>query len=54
MSEYLTKKELGLKLKVSISTINRLIADGLPKFYVGGQVRFIMEDVESWLKERNK
>lgn len=46
----LTKNELAEELKISVVTINRLLAKGLPKVKVGGQVRFIYEDVEKWLK----
>lgn len=46
----LTKKNLAEKLQVSEATINRMLVDGMPKIKVRGQVRFIYEDVEKWLK----
>lgn len=46
----LTKKDLAERLQVSEVTINRMLADGMPKVRVRGQVRFIYDEVETWLK----
>lgn len=51
---YLTKKELSEKLKVSEMTIYRLMKNGMPVIYVGGQPRFNFEEVDKWLRERGK
>ena len=48
----LSKKELAQELNVSQMTINRLMAKGLPYIKVGKQVRFVLEEVIEWLKER--
>lgn len=48
----LTKKDLAEKLQVSEVTINRLLSEGLPKIKVRGQIRFVYEDVEAWLKSK--
>lgn len=50
----LTKKDLAEKLQVSVVTINRMLAEGMPKIKVRGQVRFIYEDIEKWLKAGNE
>lgn len=51
----LTKKELAECLKVSETTINRLIAKGLPNIKVGSQVRLNLDECLNWLKkQRNK
>lgn len=54
MVDLLNKKELAEKLKVSIVTINRLLAKGLPNIKVGTSVRFDYDEVINWLKERDK
>lgn len=50
----LTIKELADELKVSKSTINRLLAKGMPKIYVGGQLRFKFDEIETWLENNSK
>lgn len=50
----LTKKELAEKLKVSEITVDRMIANGLPKIKVGRQNRFIYEDVLEYFKNNTK
>lgn len=48
----LTKKELSDWLKISIPTIDRWMAKGLPYTKVGKIVRFEKEDVEKWMKDQ--
>ncbi len=48
----LDKKDLAKELKVSIPTIDRLIAKGMPKIKVGKAVRFEYPEVVAWLKSR--
>ena len=45
--------ELLTMLKVSRSTIYRLMAQGMPAFKVGGSYRFPREQVLSWLENAN-
>ena len=52
--QYLSTKELMALLGISRSTIYRLLDVGLPCLKVGGQNRFLLEDVIKWLKERKK
>lgn len=47
----LNKEQLSEKLGVSVTTVNRLMAKGMPKIKVGKSVRFEYNDVVSWLKE---
>ena len=48
----LTKKELAEKLSVSVYTVDRLIAKGMPRVKVGSCVRFEYEEVVKWLKSQ--
>jgi excisionase family DNA binding protein len=52
--QFLSTKELMALLRVSRSTISRLLEEGLPCLKVGGQNRFLKEEVIEWLKEREK
>lgn len=54
MQCFVGKKELAELLKVSQTTINRLLIKGLPHIKVGGQVRFEFSEVLLWIKERGK
>lgn len=47
----LTKKELATHYKVSESTVNRMLKQGLPHKRFGNQVRFDLEEVEKWLEK---
>lgn len=49
----LTKKEMAEFLKVSEVTLNRMLADGMPRLKVRGSVRFIKEDIIEWLRKEN-
>jgi excisionase family DNA binding protein len=46
----LTKKELSEHFKVSESTINRLLNQGMPYTRIGNQVRFDLDEVKEWLE----
>ena len=48
----ITKKELSKELNVSLPTINRLMDKGMPYLKIGKAVRFELEDVKNWLKEK--
>lgn len=48
----LTKQEVMEWLKVSLTTIDRLMKQGMPYTKIGKAVRFEKEDVEKWLKEQ--
>jgi excisionase family DNA binding protein len=54
LEQYLSTKELMAVLRVSRSTISRLLEEGLPCLKVGHQNRFPKEEVIEWLKERNE
>jgi phage terminase Nu1 subunit (DNA packaging protein) len=51
MDEFLTKFDLGKKLKCSSVTIDRLRKKGLPWHKLGGQIRFDWEEVQKWVLE---
>ena len=55
-NEYLTKNEVCRIYKISPSTLERYIKDGLPVFStgVGCSRKFIKEDVEDYIKLRGK
>lgn len=50
----LNKKELADFLDISESMVNKLIAKGMPHIKIGKIVRFELEEVLKWLKERGK
>jgi excisionase family DNA binding protein len=50
---FITKEELAHLFKVSISFVEKLMADGgLPYFKIGRSVRFRYEEVREWLLRR--
>jgi excisionase family DNA binding protein len=54
LDQYLSTKELMAVLRVSRSTISRLLEEGLHCLKVGHQNRFPKEEVIEWLKERDE
>jgi hypothetical protein len=48
---WLTKRELASQIKVSVRTIERL---GLPAMRVGGQNRYMLSEVEDYLRRRGR
>lgn len=48
----LTKKELAEELKISIPTIDRQLKLGMPCVKIGKAVRFELDEVVKWLKEK--
>ena len=50
----LTKKELAEVLKISEVSVNRYLAKGMPHIKVGSNVRFQLNEVLDWFKERGK
>ena len=47
----LNKKELAEKLGISVSMVNKLLAQGMPRINIGKSVRFEYEEVIKWIKE---
>lgn len=48
--EYITISELARILKISRSTIDRWRKEGMPSYKIGNGVRFIEEEVHSWIR----
>ena len=48
---YLSAAKLGAALDISRSTLNRLVAKGLPHIWIGAVRRFPIRDVIEWLKQ---
>ena len=47
------KKELARKFSISVSFVNKLMAEeGLPYFKLGKVVRFRKKEVQTWLSQR--
>ena len=46
------KRELAKELAISVSMVDKLIAQGLPHLKVGKAVRFEIQEVKNWLKRR--
>lgn len=42
----------GRRLDVSISTIKRMVGEGMPHVYMGDRRRYRAADVDAWLKTR--
>ena len=48
----LNKKELAQKLSISVSMVNKLLTQGMPRINIGKSIRFEYEEVVKWIKER--
>lgn len=48
----LNKKQIAEVLGVSVSMVNKLMAQGMPKIKIGRAVRFEKEVVLEWVKNR--
>ena len=46
------KRELAKELAISVSMVDKLIAQGLPHLKVGKAFRFEIQEVKNWLKRR--
>lgn len=50
---FLKKKEVAERFGISISSVNNYMRQGMPYYRIGSKlVRFDLEDVEKWLKEK--
>jgi hypothetical protein len=49
MNEYLTETELTERLKISRQTLLALRRDGLPYRKVRGAIRYVPEEIDTWL-----
>lgn len=52
--EFINKKEIAEKLKISQVTIDRLRKTGLPSHKLGRKIVFDYEEVTNWIKENKK
>lgn len=50
----LNKKELAKELAISLSMVDKLLAQGMPHLKIGKSVRFELQEVYNWIKGRNK
>jgi uncharacterized cysteine cluster protein YcgN (CxxCxxCC family) len=48
----LTKKQLCDFLNASTTTIDQYNREGMPRFYVGKECRYLSSEVVDWLKRR--
>lgn len=48
----LNKKELAKELSISVSMVDKLLAQGMPHLKIGKSVRFELQEVKDWLKRR--
>ena len=51
-SGLLLKKELADRLQISVSTVSKMQAEGLPTIQFGKSVRFDYEEALAWVKSR--
>ena len=50
---FLKKKEVAERFGISVSSVNNYMRQGMPYYRIGSKlVRFDLEDVEKWLKEK--
>lgn len=54
MANYLNAKELCEKLKISETTLYRLLNKGMPVLKVNASNRFALEEVVEWLKKQQE
>jgi predicted site-specific integrase-resolvase len=54
MDKLLTANEIIKELKISRSTLNRWLKQGLPVCRINGSMRFIDVDVMKWLRESGR
>ena len=54
MASYLNAKELCEKLKISETTLYRLLNKGMPVWKVNASNRFALEEVVEWLKKQQE
>ena len=47
------KEDLAKELNISLSMVDKLIAQGCPKYKIGKAVRFDIDEVKNWIKEKN-
>jgi len=50
--EYLTKQEAAKYMRVSVPTLDRLMAQGLPYIKLDRRVLFRREDIDKWLVKK--
>jgi len=50
----LNKKQIAEHYAVSVPTIDRLMKEGLPYVKVGKNVRFDLDEVKEWLKNKRE
>lgn len=48
----LNKKEIAKELHLSVSMIDKLMTKGMPYIKIGKAVRFDVEEVKNWVKNR--
>lgn len=54
MASYLNAKELCENLKISETTLYRLLNKGMPVLKVNSSNRFVLEEVVEWLKKQQE
>lgn len=47
--EYRGRNEEAQRLRISVSTLDRLVRDGMPCVHIGDSRRFRAADVDAWL-----
>lgn len=48
----LNKKQLSEELNLSVSTIDRMLEQGLPNLKIGKSIRFDLDETLSWVKKK--
>jgi hypothetical protein len=51
---WLTKKQLGAHYGYSVRWVELRVRDGMPSHRRGGQLRFLLSEVEAWFEGRQQ
>ena len=51
---FIDRRELARTLDVSLATVTRMTAEGMPHIFVGASRRYSVDDVRKWLDERGR
>lgn len=52
LEPWISKADLAAHLRLSVRSVDRMVADGLPHAVVLGRVRVHASEVEAWLEDR--
>jgi phage terminase Nu1 subunit (DNA packaging protein) len=54
VTNLINREQLAKKLRVSVRTVDRLLAEGCPHLRIRNAIRFIFLEVLTWIAQRSK